>query len=574
MDRLTGIGVSGGVAVGRAVILTQRTEVMRFPIPPDRVEKEVQALHAAREQSRQQLHDISVRVAQGPGSELAALFDAQILMLDDEMLIGQAEKIIRTERVNAAWAVHRAYEGLFELFSTMEDPYLRERENDVADVAGRLRMNLRHGARGPKELLSQIDGPSILIADELTASLAAQLDWTRVQGFATDAGSRTYHTAILARSLKVPAIVGLHDASLRITAGTPVVLDGTTGELVISPTPEAIDEAHRRAARPRRRGVTGDSGPITTTDGVRIRLEANIELLEDLEYLNEYGAEGVGLYRSEFMLSGRALESVTEDEQYRMYRSLIEQVAPRPVTIRTFDIDERQVARDQPRVERRRTRPGLRGLRLGLANPVILQAQLRALVRASAHGALRIMFPFVTGVEEVREARAILRDCGADPARIKVGAMIEVPSAALAAELLAPEVDFFTIGTNDLIQYCLAVDRNDDRMSDLYEPLHPAVLRLIRLVRRAARRHHIPVSLCGEMASDPALVGLLVGLGLTEFSMTPGAIPIVRQVVQELSAQDARRLAGHALRLATAGEIEAYLFDALAASAIQRSPSS
>ena len=574
MDRLTGIGVSGGVAVGRAVILTQRTEVMRFPIPPDRVDKEVQALHTARDESRQQLQDICVRVAQGPGSELAALFDAQILMLDDEMLIGQAEKIIRTERVNAAWAVHRAYEGLFELFSTMEDPYLRERENDVADVAGRLRMNLRHGARGPKELLSQIDGPSILIADELTASLAAQLDWTRVQGFATDAGSRTYHTAILARSLKVPAIVGLHDASLRIAAGTPVVLDGTTGELVIAPTPEAIDEAQRRAARPRRRGVTSDSGPITTTDGVRVRLEANIELLEDLEYLNEYGAEGVGLYRSEFMLSGRALESVTEDEQYRMYRSLIEQVAPRPVTIRTFDIDERQVARDQPRVERRRTRPGLRGLRLGLANPDVLRTQLRALVRASAHGPLRIMFPFVTGVEEVREARAILRDCGADPDRIKVGAMIEVPSAALAAELLAPEVDFFTIRTNDLIQYCLAVDRNDDRMSDLYEPLHPAVLRLIRLVRRAAKRHHIPVSLCGEMASDPALVGLLVGLGLTEFSMTPGAIPIVRQVVQELSAQDARRLAGHALRLATAGEIEEYLFDALAASAIQRSPSS
>ena len=257
------------------------------------------------------------------------------------------------------------------------------------------------------------------------------------------------------------------------------------------------------------------------------------------------------------MLSGRALETVTEDEQYRMYRSLIEQVAPRPVTIRTFDLDERQVGRDQPRSERRRTRPGLRGLRLGLANPEVLRTQLRALVRASAHGPLRIMFPFVTGVEEVRQARAMLRECGADADRIKVGAMIEVPSAALAADLLAPDVDFFTIGTNDLIQYCLAVDRTDDRVSDLYEPLHPAVLRLIRLVRRAAARHRIPVSLCGEMASDPALVGLLVGLGLTEFSMTPGAIPIVRQVVQELSAQDARRLAGHALRLATAAEIEA-----------------
>ena len=570
MERLKGIGVSPGVAIGRAVILTQRTEVMRFPIPPDRVEREVQALHRARAESRRQLQDIRARLTHGPASELAALFDAQLLMLDDQMLIGRAEKIIRTERVNAAWSVHRAYEELYQLFSAMEDPYLRERESDVADVAGRLRMNLRHGARGPRELLSQLDGPSILIADELTASVAAQLDWSRVQAFATDAGSRTYHTAILARSLKVPAIVGLHDASIRISAGTPVVLDGTTGELVISPSPEMIDDAHRRAARPRRRGVSSEIGPVSTTDGVRIRLEANVELLEDLEYLNEHGAEGVGLYRSEFMLSGRPLESVTEDEQYSLYRSLIEQVSPRPVTIRTFDLDERQVGPNVSRPERRRTRPGLRGLRLGLANPELLKTQLRALVRASAHGPLRVMFPFVTAVEELRQARAMLTDIG--PHQIKVGAMIEVPAAALAADLLAPEVDFFTIGTNDLIQYCLAVDRTDDRVSDLYEPLHPAVLRLIRLVRRAATRHRIPVSLCGEMASDPALVGLLVGLGLTEFSMTPAAIPIVRQVVQELNAGEARRLAGHALRLPTAAEIEQYLFDALAASAFQRSP--
>jgi phosphoenolpyruvate-protein phosphotransferase (PTS system enzyme I) len=281
------------------------------------------------------------------------------------------------------------------------------------------------------------------------------------------------------------------------------------------------------------------------------------------------------------MLSGRKLESVTEDEQYALYRNLIEQVYPRPVTIRTFDLDERQVGPNVSRNERRRTRPGLRGLRLGLANPELLRTQLRALVRASAHGPLRVMFPFVTAVEEVRQARTMLTDVASDAAsgfspthleRIKVGAMIEVPSAALAADLLAPEVDFFTIGTNDLIQYCLAVDRTDDRVSDLYEPLHPAVLRLIRMVRRASRRHRIPVSLCGEMASDPALVGLLVGLGLTEFSMTPAAIPIVRQVVQELNAGEARRLAGHALRLPTAAEIEHYLFDALAASAFQRSP--
>jgi phosphotransferase system enzyme I (PtsI) len=568
VERLKGIGVSPGVVVGRAVILTQRTEVMRFPIPPDRVEREVHLLHGARDQSKQQLQDIRGRLTHAPASELAALFDAQLLMLDDQMLVGRAEAIVRTERVNAAWAVHRAYEELYELFSAMEDPYLRERENDVADVAGRLRMNLRHGARGPRELLSQIDGPSVLIADELTASVAAQLDWSRVQAFATDAGSRTYHTAILARSLKVPAIVGLHDASIRVAAGTAVVLDGTTGELMVAPPPEVIDEAHRRAARPKRRGTGAEAGPVSTTDGVRIRLEANVELLEDLEFLNDHGAEGVGLYRSEFMLSGRALESVTEDEQYALYRSLIEQVAPRPVTVRTFDVDERQVG--SPRLDRRRTRPGLRGLRLGLANPELLRTQLRALVRASAHGPLRVMFPFVSAVEEVRQARTMLTDLG--PHQIKIGAMIEVPSAAIAADLLAPEVDFFTIGTNDLIQYCLAVDRTDDRLSDLYEPLHPAVLRLIRMARRAATRYRIPISLCGEMASDPALIGLLVGLGLTEFSMTPAAIPIVRQVVQELNAGEARRLAGHVLRLPTAAQIEQYLFDALAASAFQRSP--
>jgi phosphotransferase system enzyme I (PtsI) len=592
VERLTGIGVSPGVVLGRAVVLTQRTEVMRFPIPPERVEKEVAALKRAQAASKQQLQDIKTRVEHGPGSELAALFDAQLLMLDDPMLVGRAESIVRTERVNAAWAVHRAYEEIYVVFRSMEDPYLRERETDVADVAGRLRLNLRHGAKGPKELLSQVDGPSVLIADELTASVAAQLDWSRVQAFATDAGSRTYHTAILARSLKVPAIVGLHDASLRIPAGTPVVLDGTTGELTVAPTPEQIDDAHRRATRPRRRhAAPADPGPVSTTDGVRIRLEANIELLEDLPFLNEHGAEGVGLYRSEFMLSGRPIESVTEDDQYALYRSLIEQVAPRPVTIRTFDVDERHFAGPGRGPERRRTRPGLRGLRLGLANPAVLRTQLRALVRASAHGPLRIMFPFVTAVEEVRDARKILsevmHEIGVAPdedsrggvasgfsrsSRIRVGAMIEVPSAALAADLLAPEVDFFTIGTNDLIQFCLAVDRTDDRVSDLYEPLHPAVLRLIRLVRRAATRHRIPVSLCGEMASDPALVGLLVGLGLTDFSMTPGAIPIVRHVIEELSAAEARRLAGHALRLATAAEIEQYLFDALAASAFQRSP--
>jgi phosphotransferase system enzyme I (PtsI) len=573
VERLTGIGVSPGVAVGRAVVLTQRTEVVRFPIPPERVEREVAVLEAARERSRQQLQDIRDRVALGRGSELAALFDAQILMLDDPLFVGRAIEIVRTERVNAAWSVHRAYEELGHVFASVEDPYLRERETDVADVAGRVRMNLRHGLPGPRELLSELDGPSLLVADELTASLAAQLDWRRIQGFATDAGSRTYHTAILARSLKVPAVVGLHDASTRIPAGTPLIVDGTTGELVVEPSSEAIEDALRRAARSRRRSgglaaAREPAKPAATADGVRIRLEANIELLEDLPDLREHGAEGIGLYRSEFMLSRAPLEAATEEAQYALYRQVLEDVAPRPVTIRTFDLDERQLA--SQRGDQRRVRPGLRGLRLGLARPELLRTQLRALLRAAAHGTLRIMFPFVTAVEEVRQARAMLAGVATElgvPRSVPVGVMVEVPGAALAADLLAPEVDFFTIGTNDLIQYCLAVDRTDDRVSDLYEPLHPAVLRLIRFVQRSARRRGIPVSLCGEMASDPALLGLLIGLGLTDFSMTPAAIPTAREVVSELSAGDARRLAAHVLRLSSAAEIEQYLFDALAASA-------
>jgi phosphotransferase system enzyme I (PtsI) len=568
VERLKGIGVSPGIAVGRAVVLTLRTEVVRFPIPPDRVEREITLLRAARVQSRQQLLDIRDRVTKARGHDLAAIFDAQVLMLDDALFVGRAEDIVRTERVNAAWAVNRAYQEIANLFASVEDEYLRERENDVADVAGRLRMNLRHGERGARDLLRELDGPSVLIADELTASFAAQLDWTRIEGFAVDAGSRTYHTAILARSLKVPAVVGLHDASARIAAGTPVILDGTTGELVVQPSATAIEDAQRRAARPRRAAMTNvpPAGPAMTADGVPIRLQANIELLEDLPFLREHGAEGVGLYRSEFMLSGRSIESATEDAQFALYRSLLEQVAPQPVTIRTFDVDERQLGVRGP--DRRRGRPGLRGLRLGLARPDILRTQLRALVRASDESRrVRIMFPFVTGVDEVRQARALLQEVAAEVGKPvpPVGVMVEVPAAALAADLLATEVDFLTIGTNDLIQYCLAVDRTDDRMSDFYEPLHPAVLRLIRLVTRAAVRRRIPASLCGEMASDPAMLGLLIGLGLKDFSMTPAAIPIARRAISELRMDEARRLASHALRLGTAEEIEQYLFNSLAA---------
>jgi phosphotransferase system enzyme I (PtsI) len=569
VERLTGLGVSPGIAVGRAVVLTQRTEVVRFPIPPERVAQEVEALEHARLRSHAQLTEIRDRLTGGPGHDLAPLFDAQLLILDDSMFLGRARALIETERVNAAWAVHRAYEELCAVFATVEDPYLRERDSDVADVAGRVRMNLRRGGTGPwtADPLHDIDGPAVLIADELTASLAAQLDWSRVLGFATDAGGRTHHTAILARSLKVPAVVGLRDASQRVRPGTPVVIDGTAGEIGLDPTPAEIETAQQLAGRRRKpaagRGRTAE--PAVTADGVAVRLDVNLERTDDVTALLDAGADGIGLFRSEFLLAGRPPDSLTEERQVEIYRDLLAAAAPRPVTIRTFDLDERQWAAWGPR-DRRDARPGLRGLRLGLARPELLRVQLRALLRAAPAGHLRVMFPFVTSVEELRGARAMVTALAGEVGGrdVPVGAMVEVPSAALAADLLARDAAFFTIGTNDLIQYTLAVDRTDERVSDLYEPLHPAVLRLLRMVRRAATRSHIDASVCGEMASDPALIGLLIGLGFTAFSMTPAAIPTVRQVVRDLHAGDARQMAREALRLATAAEVEQHLFDALA----------
>jgi phosphotransferase system enzyme I (PtsI) len=312
-------------------------------------------------------------------------------------------------------------------------------------------------------------------------------------------------------------------------------------------------------------------GPAKTADGVAIRLEANIEFPDDLAAARYAGAEGIGLYRSEFLVTGGVEDIRDEDRQYEIYRGMVEGMAPGTVTVRTFDVDEDQLTSrlsGQPSGvsweldDSRASRQGLRGLRLSLMHPDLFRVQLRALLRAARHGRLRILFPFVSSVEQVREARWMIGQASADLGRrgepvqqVPVGVMIEIPAAAYTADLLAREVDFFTIGTNDLIQYCLAVDRADERVSRLYEPLHPAILRMILMVRRAASRQRIPVSLCGEMASDPALLTLLVGLGLTEFSMTPGAIPVAKQVLAELRSDELRALARRVLRLSTAGEI-------------------
>ena len=587
MQRLSGIGVSPGLGAGRAVVLIQRAQVIRFAIPAGSIDGEIARLGAAGKTSAEQLARIQDRL---PARDLGALFEAQRLMLEDPMLVPRAASIVREQRVNAEWALQQAFDHLGAIFDGVADPYLRERKGDLADVVGRLRMNLNPGGAGLRELLDECDAPCVLVADELPPSIAAQLDWRRFQAFITDAGSRTYHTAILARSLNVPAVVALHDATRKIMPGALIVVDGDEGTVSVDPSAELLraSEAARslHSGSPAGRRKSADPAPpdpardtpLTTADGVPVHIEANVDLLEDAAFARAQGAEGVGLFRSELLLGGRPADDLTEDAQYAVYTRLLEDVRPAPVTVRTFDIDEDQLAS----VERRgdamwgggydvpRSRFCLRAIRLTLKRRDLLRTQLRALIRAASHGDLRVMFPFVSGVEELREARSVLAEArqeiqarGVSMGPLQVGVMIEVPSAAFTADLLAAESDFLTIGTNDLIQCCLAVDRTDERVSHLYEPLHPAILRIIRHIRRAAARRKVPLSVCGEMASDPGVLALLVGMGFRRFSMTPTAIAAARQVVQDLDSRELRGVAAHVLTLQSAPEIEQFLADAL-----------
>jgi phosphoenolpyruvate-protein phosphotransferase (PTS system enzyme I) len=583
VQRLKGIGVSPGIGAGPAVIFIQRSQTLRFSVAASRVPTELARLAEARIQSANQLGRIQARL---PGGDLGALFEAQRLMLDDPMLIPQAEAIVRDQRVNVEWALQQVFEKLASVFDSVEDPYLKERKGDLADVVGRLRMNLTPEGGAARELLRGCESPCVLVADELPPSIAAQLDWKRIQAFVTDAGSRTYHTAILARSLHVPAVVGLHDATERIPAGAFLVVDGGEGAVSIDRSRDAARTFAATAVVRESAPVLSPAAlPLTTADDVRIVLEANVDLLGDASFARAQGAEGIGLYRSELLLSGRAVDTLTEDAQYTVYRELLEEMRPAPVTIRTFDIDEDQLeargehgAAGWPHAHGvPRSRLGLRSIRLTLKRRELLRTQLRALLRAAHYGDLGVLFPFVSGIEEFREARAVLAeareelDARRDAAGpIRVGVMIEVPSAALTADLLASESDFLAIGTNDLIQCCLAVDRTDDRVSHLYEPLHPAILRLIRHVARAAARRRRPLSVCGEMASDPAVVALLIGLGLRRFSMTPAAIPMAARVVRDLDSRALRRMASRALRLSSAPEIEQYVTEALSTVKVER----
>ena len=564
--------MSPGIGIGRALVVTRGTRRLGFQIPARRIDAELERLAEARTRAREQIALIKQRITDTAGTEHAYMFEAQRLMLDDPMLVDRAAELIRVDRLNAEGALERALEEISALFDRIDDSYLRERKGDVADVVGRLCMNLRSGG-DPIERFRDVDGPLVLVAEELSPSLVAQLDLHRLAGFVTDAGSWTYHTAILARSIHLPAVSGVRHAAGVITPGALIAVDGSAGEVWIDPPPDDLAELEARSRQRRAYERTLEDYtalPSVTMDGTPIRIEANVERPEEAARARRRGAEGIGLYRSEFLLAGTSAAGLDEEAQYVVYRQLLDGMSGGRVTVRTFDVSEAQMGL-APDGDAARSPLGLRGLRLSLSFEEVFQAQLRPLLRAAAHGPLRIMFPFVSGVEELRAARAAvaqaaetLRRSGISVPNVPIGIMIEVPSAALTIDLLADEADFFSIGTNDLIQYCLAVDRTDDRVSSMYAPLHPAILRVLRQVARGARRRGLPVSVCGEMAADPTLLPLLTGLGLREFSMTPAAIPIAKQVVRSLRLSDTARLASRALKAATTRDVEAVLAESQA----------
>ena len=562
--RFQGAGVSSGVARGKIhVVRDDLDDVTHYRISPSQVTDEIGRFEAALIQTRMQILEMQQRIAESIGAKDAAIFDAHLLVVEDRTLIDEVLRKLETDLCNVEWVFQEVSTRYAETLNKIDDPYLRERALDIQDVTKRVIRNLQ--GKTPKTFLG-LSEPHILVAHNLTPSDTATMNRERVLGIATDLGSRTSHTAIIARSLNIPAVVGLHDITEKLETGQEVLIDGTNGWLIIDPTPETL--AHYREIESRRIKVVAQLRELretssTTRDGRHIVLSANIELPEDVDAVAANGAEGIGLYRTEFLYLNRTALP-TEDEQYETYRKVAECVRPNPLIIRTFDLGGDKLAPGTVDIsDELNPFLGWRAIRFCLENVDIFKTQLRAILRASAVGNVKIMFPMISGLDELRSALAVLATCKEElheskidiGEKTEVGAMIEIPSAAISADLLADEVDFFSIGTNDLIQYALAVDRVNERIAHLYEPTHPAVLRLLKMVADAAHANNIWVGVCGEMAGDIALVPLLLGLGVDELSAGAALVPRVKRAVQSLAIPECRQLVEEALKLRTPSEI-------------------
>src|SRR5881409_1126054 len=562
--RFEGAGVSPGIARGKVhVARDDLDEVVHYRIAPAQVTDEISRFETALIQTRMQILQMQQRIAESIGAKDAAIFDAHLLVVEDRTLIDEVLRKLETDLCNVEWIFQEVATRYAETLNKIDDPYLRERALDIQDVTKRVIHNLQ--GKAPKAFLALTE-PHILVAHNLTPSDTASIDRVNVLGIATDLGSRTSHAAILARSLNIPAIVGLHDITAKLESGEHVLLDGSDGHLIVDPTSETVAqyaEIESRRAKVAARLKELRETTSTTRDGRHIVLSANIELPEDVDAVAANGAEGIGLYRTEFLYLNRNTLP-TEDEQYETYRKVAERVRPDPLIIRTFDLGGDKLAAGTVDItDELNPFLGWRAIRLCLENIDLFKTQLRAILRASAVGNVKIMFPMISGLDELRGAVAVLAECREElhslkidiGEEIEVGAMIEIPSAAISANVLAREVDFFSIGTNDLIQYALAVDRVNERIAHLYEPTHPAVVRLLKMIADAAHANNIWVGVCGEMAGDIALTPLLLGLGMDELSTSAMLVPRVKRAVQSLAIPECRELVEETLKLDTPSEI-------------------
>ncbi len=559
-----GIPVSPGIAIGKVFIFDSQEEVvLARPVKREELPKEIARFEGALIETRREILAIQKQISEKLGVEHAEIFNAHLMVLEDRALIEEVIKRLEKEHKNVEYVFQQVIQKYSEIFSQINDEYLKERSSDIRDVGRRVVHNLTGKKR---EDLANLSEEVIVIAYDLSPSDTALMHKERVIGFATDVGSRTSHTAIMARSLDIPAVVGLHDISSKLSAGETIVLDGNRGVIIVNPSKETLktyrQERERVLIFENKLAVLKDS-PAETLDGHRVCLAANIEMPEDINSVISHGAEGVGLYRTEFFYMNR-MDLPTEEEHYKAYRDVAEKVMPHDVIIRTLDLGGDKFLSHLEVPKEMNPFLGWRAIRFCLERLDIFKVQLRAILRASTFKNIKLMYPMISGVDELIRANEVLSDVKDELRKegiafnpdMEVGAMIEIPSAAMTADLLAKHVDFFSIGTNDLIQYSLAVDRVNEKIAHLYQPAHPGVLRLIQTVIKAAHEAGLWVGMCGEMAGDPALALVLLGMGLDEFSTSPAAIPELKKTIRSVHLPDTQRLAKNVLQLSSAEEIE------------------
>lgn len=560
-QRFQGVAVSPGIARGEAYIYRHDED-----LPPRRTvadaEAETARLQDALAQTCRQIIELRDRIAKSVGSRDAEIFDAHLMIVEDGVVIGDVEKMIRETHCNAEHAFHSVTQRYSKTFADMEDAYLRERAIDIIDVSRRVLRNLTGGDNSG---LGVLDSPRVVLAPSLTPGDTAQMNREFVLGLCTETGGKVSHTAIMARSLNLPAIVGLHEMLDQIESGDEVLLDGYSGLLIVNPsegTLYAYGELQKERTRVESELTQLRETASTTREGRHVVLSANIETDDEMRQVRESGAEGVGLFRTEFLFLGRE-DMPEENEQAAAYRTVAEAVRPHSVIVRTLDLGGDKLHGILHATEEENPFLGWRAIRVCLERTDIFKTQLRAILRASAGGGVKLMFPMISGLGELREAKRLLDECRGElrsegrsfDEKMEVGMMIEVPSAAVIADLLAREVDFFSLGTNDLVQYTVAADRGNEHIAHLYEPTHPAVVRLIKQTIDAAHRAGIWVGVCGEMGGDPVMTPLLLGLGVDELSCGASVLPRVKRAVRSLDDNACRSLAADALGCGTGAEI-------------------